>query len=228
MNALAAGIVAGLAVAIPLGAIGVLIVDLGVRGGFRPAFLAGLGTALADGLYATVAAVAGLAVGAWLAPAERAIALVAAAALAAIGLYGLLALRRAAERAVPPADHRLVARFLALTAVNPATAATFAGLMLGLPAVAHASAPGEAAFLVGAFGASLAGEDARRRRRLMRHGLPPERADLDVGRRPAAGARRWRCGSPSGPSRQAQDDALAGRQQQRPRDRLAVALAARA
>jgi threonine/homoserine/homoserine lactone efflux protein len=50
MNALAAGIVAGLAVAIPLGAIGVLIVDLGVRGGFRPAFLAGLGTALADGL----------------------------------------------------------------------------------------------------------------------------------------------------------------------------------
>jgi threonine/homoserine/homoserine lactone efflux protein len=43
-----------IAVAIPLGAIGVLIVDLGVRGGFRPAFLAGLGTALADGLYATL------------------------------------------------------------------------------------------------------------------------------------------------------------------------------
>jgi hypothetical protein len=61
------------------------IVDLGVRGGLRPAFLAGLGTALADGLYATVAAVAGLAVGAWLAPAEHAIALVAAAALAGGG-----------------------------------------------------------------------------------------------------------------------------------------------
>ena len=175
MNALAAGIVAGLAVAIPLGAIGVLIVDLGVRGGFRPAFLAGLGTALADGLYATVAAVAGLAVGAWLAPAERAIALVAAAALAAVGLYGLLALRRApAERAVPPADHRLVARFLALTAVNPATAATFAGLMLGLPAVAHASAPGKAAFVAGAFGASLAWQSTLAGGgALMRHGLPP-------------------------------------------------------
>ena len=175
MNALAAGIVAGLAVAIPLGAIGVLIVDLGVRGGFRPAFLAGLGTALADGLYATVAAVAGLAVGAWLAPAEHAIALVAAAALAAVGLYGLLALRRApAERAVPPADHRLVARFLALTAVNPATAATFAGLMLGLPAVAHASAPGKAAFVAGAFGASLAWQSTLAGGgALMRHGLPP-------------------------------------------------------
>src|SRR6476659_4424037 len=95
MNALAAGIVAGLAVAVPLGAIGVLIVDLGVRGGFRAAFLAGLGTALADGLYAIVPAVAGLAVGAWLAPAERAIALGAAAALAAVGLYGLIAFRRA-------------------------------------------------------------------------------------------------------------------------------------
>jgi arginine exporter protein ArgO len=175
MNALAAGIVAGLAVAIPLGAIGVLIVDLGVRGGFRPAFLAGLGTALADGLYATVAAVAGLAVSAWLAPAERAIALVAAAALAAVGLYGLVALRREpAARALPPADHRLVARFLGLTAINPATAATFAGLIVGLPAVAHASAPGKAAFVVGAFGASLAWQSTLAGGgALMRHGLPP-------------------------------------------------------
>jgi arginine exporter protein ArgO len=175
MDALAAGIVAGLAVAIPLGAIGVLIVDLGVRGGFRPAFLAGLGTALADGLYAMVAAVAGLAVGAWLAPAEHAIALVAAAALAAVGIYGLIALRREpAARALPPADHRLVARFLALTAVNPATAATFAGLIVGLPAVAHASAPGKAAFVVGAFGASLAWQSTLAGGgALMRHGLPP-------------------------------------------------------
>jgi len=175
MNALAAGMLAGLAVAIPLGAIGVLIVDLGVRGGFRPAFMAGLGTALADGLYATVAAVAGLAVGAWLAPAERAIALAAAGALAAVGIYGLIALRRApAARALPPADHRLVARFLALTAVNPATAATFAGLIVGLPAVAHASAPGKAAFVVGAFGASLAWQSTLAGGgALMRHGLPP-------------------------------------------------------
>lgn len=175
MNALAAGIVAGLAVAVPLGAIGVLIVDLGVRGGFRPAFLAGLGTALADGLYATVAAVAGLAVGAWLAPAEHAIALGAAAALVAVGVYGLIALRREpAARALPPADHRLVARFLALTAINPATAATFAGLIVGLPAVADASAAGKAAFVVGAFGASLAWQSTLAGGgALMRHGLPP-------------------------------------------------------
>ena len=175
MNALAAGIVAGLAVAVPLGAIGVLIVDLGVRGGFRPAFLAGLGTAMADGVYATVAAVAGLAVGAWLAPAERAIAFIAAGVLVCVGVYGLLALRRpVGSRPVPSADGRLVARFLGLTAINPATAATFAGLMVGLPAVAHSSAPGKAAFVVGAFGASLAWQSTLAGGgALMRHGLPP-------------------------------------------------------
>lgn len=174
MDAFAAGIVAGLAVAIPLGAIGVLIVDLGVRGGFRPAFLAGLGTAMADGAYATVAAVAGVAVGAWLAPVEDPLRLVAAAILAAVGIAGLLALRRPATyREPPPADHRLVARFLGLTAVNPATAVTFAGLMIGLPAVADASALGKAAFVVGAFGASLAWQSALAGGgALMRHGLP--------------------------------------------------------
>ncbi|HKE80080.1 MAG TPA: LysE family transporter [Solirubrobacteraceae bacterium] len=175
MNALAAGIVAGLAVAVPLGAIGVLIVDLGVRGGFRPAFLAGLGTALADGAYATLAAVAGVAVGAWMRPAEGSIRLVAAAVLAAVAVAGLLALRRpAARRAVPPADHRLVGRFLGLTAINPATAVTFAGLMIGLPAVAHASGAGKAAFVIGAFGASLAWQSTLAGGgALMRHGLPP-------------------------------------------------------
>jgi arginine exporter protein ArgO len=174
MHALLAGVVAGLAVAVPLGAIGVLIVDLGVRGGFRPAFLAGLGTALADGVYATVAAVAGLAVGSWLRPAEGSIRLVAAAVLAAMAVTGLLALRRpATARPLPAADGRLVARFLGLTAINPTTAVTFAGLMVGLPTVAHASAPGKAAFVVGAFGASLAWQSGLAGGgALMRHGLP--------------------------------------------------------
>jgi arginine exporter protein ArgO len=175
MHALAAGIAAGLAVAVPLGAIGVLIVDLGVRCGFRPAFLAGLGTALADGLYATLAAAAGLAVGAWLRPAEGSIRLVAAGMLTAVAAAGLLALRRPpARRAVPAADHRLVARFLGLTAINPMTAVTFASLMIGLPAVAHASGAGKAAFVIGAFGASLAWQSALAGGgALMRHGLPP-------------------------------------------------------
>ncbi len=98
----------------------------------------------------------------------------AAAVLAAMAVTGLLALRRpAAARPLPAADGRLVARFLGLTAINPTTAVTFAGLMVGLPAVAHASAPGKAAFVVGAFGASLAWQSGLAGGgALMRHGLP--------------------------------------------------------
>ncbi len=162
--ALIAGVSAGLAVAVPLGPIGVMIVDTGIRDGARPALAAGLGTATVDGLYATAAALFGAAIGAWLAPAEDALRIVAAAVLAGIGLFGLLRLRHggttAAEPKPPPPAHHIFARFVALTAVNPATAATFAALMLGLPAVADGSAADRAAFVAFAFLASLAWQSA--------------------------------------------------------------------
>jgi arginine exporter protein ArgO len=158
--ALIAGVSAGLAVAVPLGPIGVMIVDTGIRGGARPALAAGLGTATVDGLYATAAALFGAAIGAFLAPAADPLRIAAAALLAGIGLYGLLRLwrgeTRAAEPMAPPPAHHVFARFFALTAVNPATAATFAALMLGLPAVADGSAADRAVFVAGAFLASLA------------------------------------------------------------------------
>jgi threonine/homoserine/homoserine lactone efflux protein len=158
--AVLAGITAGLAVAVPLGPIGVMIVDTGIRHGARPALAAGLGTATVDGLYAATAAVFGAAIGAWLAPAADGLRIVAAAVLAGIGIYGLLRLRHAATTAAepkaPPPAHHIFARFVALTAVNPATAATFAALMLGLPAVADGSATDRVVFVVFAFLASLA------------------------------------------------------------------------
>lgn len=176
--ALIAGVSAGLAVAVPLGPIGVMIVDTGIRDGGRSAFAAGLGTATVDGLYAAAAALFGAAIAHVLAPAADALRLLAAAVLAAIGVYGLLRLRTksappAAAKAPPP-PHHLFARFFALTAVNPATAATFAALMLGLPAVADGSAADRAIFVAGAFVASLAwqsflaGSGA-----LLGHRLPP-------------------------------------------------------
>jgi threonine/homoserine/homoserine lactone efflux protein len=177
--ALIAGVSAGLAVAVPLGPIGVMIVDTGIRDGGRSAFAAGLGTATVDGLYAAAAALFGAAIAHILAPAEDALRLLAAAVLVGIGVYGLLRLRRSkgappAEAKAPPPPHHLFARFFALTAVNPATAATFAALMLGLPAVADGSAADRAIFVAGAFAASLAwqsflaGSGA-----LLRHRLPP-------------------------------------------------------
>jgi threonine/homoserine/homoserine lactone efflux protein len=174
--ALLAGISAGLAVAVPLGPIGVMIVDTGIRDGGRSAFAAGLGTATVDGLYAATAALFGAAVGAWLAPAQDALRLIAAAVLVGVGVYGLLRLRRdqAARVAAQAPAHRLFARFVALTAVNPATAVTFAALMIGLPAVADGSAGDRILFVAGAFAASLAwqsllaGSGA-----LLGHRLPP-------------------------------------------------------
>src|SRR5215213_1995184 len=62
LEPLAAGLLAGWGVAIPLGAIGVMVVDLGMRSGLRPAAAAAAGVATADFLYAALAAAAGAAV----------------------------------------------------------------------------------------------------------------------------------------------------------------------
>jgi threonine/homoserine/homoserine lactone efflux protein len=177
-EAVGAGVAAGLAVAVPLGAIGALVLGLGLRHGSRAALAAGLGVATVDGLYAVLAAVAGAALAAPLARAEDTIRLVAAAVLGAVAvvlLRGALAPAgeggdRHAERrggaAAPreraggggPAPRRLYGRFVALTAVNPLTAATFAAVAAGLPA-AGAGRIGVAAaagFGAGAFAASAA------------------------------------------------------------------------
>ena len=49
VDALGAGALAGLGVALPLGAVGVLIVQEGIAGGWRPASAAATGVALVDG-----------------------------------------------------------------------------------------------------------------------------------------------------------------------------------
>jgi threonine/homoserine/homoserine lactone efflux protein len=100
---LLAGLLAGWGVAIPLGAIGVMIVDLGARAGFRPAAAAAAGVATADFVYATVAAAAGAAVAGALAPHEHALRLAAAAVLAVVALLGLRMARRGAAPAAPTA-----------------------------------------------------------------------------------------------------------------------------
>src|SRR3954454_20185485 len=67
------GLVAGWGRAIPLGAIGVLLVDLGMRAGLRRASAAAAAVATADLLYAGVAALAGSAAAALLAPPQPAL-----------------------------------------------------------------------------------------------------------------------------------------------------------
>jgi threonine/homoserine/homoserine lactone efflux protein len=157
LEPLVAGLLAGWGVAIPLGAIGVMVVDLGMRGGFRPAAAAAAGVATADVLYAAVAAAAGAAVASVLAPHEHALRLISAAVLATIAVLGLLALRhrRDAPATDPGATHHVYARFVALTSINPTTVAYFAALIAGLPAVASAPASAKLVFVLAAGAASL-------------------------------------------------------------------------
>lgn len=157
--AFVAGALAGWAIAIPVGAIAVLIMETGIRRGFRVAAAAGAGAASADGAFATLAVVGGTALAAVLEPLERPLRIVAIGALLAIGLRGLLAMTMA-RRAVPAAAVmptqvvRTYLRFLGLTLLNPQTVVYFAALILALPDVGRS--PGErGAFVAGAFLASL-------------------------------------------------------------------------
>lgn len=159
LTSFVAGALAGWAIAIPVGAIAVLIVEIGIRHGFRVAAAAGAGAASADGLYASLAAVGGTALAAVLEPLERPLRVVAIALLLLIGLRGLL-LMTAGTRKVPGSatlPRGVVStylRFLGLTLLNPQTVVYFAALILALPELGRG--PGErTAFVAGAFLASL-------------------------------------------------------------------------
>ena len=160
MRALVEGVLAGLGIAVPVGAIAVLIVDLGMRRGFANAAPAAMGAASADLTYAAIAAVAGVSVASALEPYERTIELASAAVLAGIVAYRMLRLFRRSE--VSASDDttdgtvRTYVGFLALTLVNPLTVIFFTALMLGLGDEALISSLDKALFVIGAFVASAA------------------------------------------------------------------------
>ena len=145
--ALIAGLVAGLAIAMQVGAVSLLLVETAVAGGVRVGVAAGLGVATVDLMFAAGAAVAGGTAGVVLAEHESEIRLVAAAALAAIALHGLATMRRGPAE---PADHPTgetgrawpsshYLRFFAITSMNPLTIASFAAVATSLP-LGHPSA----------------------------------------------------------------------------------------
>jgi threonine/homoserine/homoserine lactone efflux protein len=156
--ALIAGLAAGLAIAMQVGAVSLLLVETAVAGGPRVGIAAGMGVATVDLLFAAAAAVAGAAAGAVLAAHETEIRLVAAATLAGIAVHGLIGLRRASTEArgatVGDDDPRAhYARFFAITLLNPLTIASFAAVATSLPlddaAAAIAFAAGVGAASVG-------------------------------------------------------------------------------
>ncbi|MFJ4678003.1 LysE family transporter [Kitasatospora sp. NPDC088783] len=95
---LVAGALAGLGVALPLGAIGVLLLQEGRRG-WAPAAGAATAVATVDGAYAAAAVLAGPQVATLLTGHETAVRAASALLLAAIAAHGLLGLRRSAATA---------------------------------------------------------------------------------------------------------------------------------
>ena len=125
-----------------------LVVETAMAGGTRAGLAAGMGVATADLAFAAVAAAAGGATSSALAGHEDEIRLCAAAVLAAIAVHGLARLGTG-----PGPDDAGVAsagsvyrRFVAVTAVNPLTIASFAAIAASLslngPATAAAFAAG--------------------------------------------------------------------------------------
>lgn len=158
LAALLLGAVAGLGVAMPLGAVGVLLLRTGMTHGWRPAGAAALGVATVDLGYAAVAVAAGAAVTAALDGHERPVRLVGAAVLAAIALRGLLRARRPAADVGPEPPARpgpTYARFVGLTAVNPLTAVYFAVVAAGFAHRLDGTVP-SVAFVLGVGAASAA------------------------------------------------------------------------
>ena len=90
--ALLAGLAAGLAIAMQVGAVSLLLVEAAVVAGPRVGVAAGMGVAAADLGFAAIAAAAGGAAGAALSSHETEIRVVAAIVIAAIAVHGLIAL----------------------------------------------------------------------------------------------------------------------------------------
>ena len=164
------GVAAAYAIAIPVGPIAVLILRTGVRRGLRAAAAAGAGAATADLIFATIAMLFGAAASVFVAPILPVARIVAAAALAVIAVRGLLAAPQSIERESGGASTgNTYFLFLGLTMLNPPTVIYFVSLAIALPEVS-ADLASRAAFVVGAFLASLSWQEVLALGGAMLHG----------------------------------------------------------
>ncbi|GAB7047175.1 LysE family transporter [Catenuloplanes indicus] len=156
-----AGVVAGYGVAVPVGAIAILIAGLTARTSLRVGAGAALGVATADGLYAAVAVTGGAALAGVIAPVAAPMRWIAATVLIALaGQTAFAAIRRYRRPARAAAGTgmttpiRAYGGILALTLLNPMTVVYFGALVLARQASGDLPPAAAAAFVVGAFLAS--------------------------------------------------------------------------
>ncbi|MYT32010.1 MULTISPECIES: LysE family transporter [unclassified Streptomyces] len=159
-DALLPGLWAGYALAVPVGALAVLLVSLTARTSLRVGASAALGVATADGLYAGLAVLGGAALSRAVQPVAGPLRWVAAAVL--LGLATRTALTAVRERGSPPDATRSLSAlgrpgraylgFLCLTLLNPWTIVYFSALVLA--GHTEGNAPARATFVAAVIAAS--------------------------------------------------------------------------
>ena len=165
----------GLAIAAPLGPIGALCINRTLERGFAAGAAGGLGTALADGVYATLAATGFAAFASVLGAIDTPLRLLGGAFMLWLGWQSFAPKVPGTAARVSSRDlvGTIAATFL-LTITNPMTVLSFAALFAGLGLASTATAADAALVVAGVFFGSmlwwslLSGGVA-----LARHRLPP-------------------------------------------------------
>jgi threonine/homoserine/homoserine lactone efflux protein len=129
------GVIAGYGIAIPVGAVSILIINIAIRWGFRTGFMAGAGAATADFLYALLASAAGVALTAALKPYAISLRIMGGIVLVGIALAGLWqGFKRRdnlAQGILSGSPLSTYLRFLAITILNPLTIVYFTAYIIG-------------------------------------------------------------------------------------------------
>lgn len=153
------GIAAGLGVAMPLGAIGALLLREGLTNGFRVAAAGAAGVAATDVLYCAVATLTGGLFAEFVRSYEGVFLVASGALVLAIGIWQLARTLRRDQTTVSDAGRASAAatftRFVGLTAINPLTLVYFVALGAAV-ATATSSPAGPFAFVLAVGLSSLA------------------------------------------------------------------------
>jgi arginine exporter protein ArgO len=180
-GAVAAGLVAGYGIAVPVGAVGAYLIALTARTSLRTGVGAALGVASADLLYALTAVAGGAALARAIQPAAGGLRWTAVLVLLVLAVRGAAAAVRQYRRAGPGAGAagsgaevagsrdgaagcraersptgpaRAYLTFLAITLMNPVTVIYFAALVAGRQASSTPGVLASAGFVLAAFAAS--------------------------------------------------------------------------
>ena len=158
MEAFVEGVIAGLGLALPVGAVALLVMDLGARRGFAPSLAAGAGQVTSYLVHVVIAAVVATVAASFVEDNADLILLLGGLTLIIFGLVGLYRFRTRPEPEVRPEDRDEVSTyfvFVGLTITHVASLIYFGALILGRSGDLLAEADAKTAYIVGAIGAAF-------------------------------------------------------------------------